>query len=189
VTLKFVIRGTVIWAIEVAALGLLTVVLPGVSVTDRQIGVVAALLIALLNALVRPIVLLFAQNLGLVLFGLISLLLNGLLVLLATRVLPGFTVDTLWTAFLLAFGLAVLNTLASALLGINDDDSFYRNVIRWLQRRRVPLSDLAQCSSRSTGSPSRSSAVRSKRVSCPLSRVGSHRAAIVLRPGSAMCHR
>ena len=140
--LKFVIRGTVIWAIEVVALGLLTVVLPGVSVTDRQEGVVAALVIALLNALVRPMVLLFAQNLGLVLFGLISLVLNGLLVLLASRVLPGFAVDTLWTAFLLAFGLAVLNTLASSLLGINDDDSFYRNVIRWLARRRVPLSDL-----------------------------------------------
>jgi uncharacterized membrane protein YvlD (DUF360 family) len=142
VALKFVIRGTVIWAIEVVALGLLTVVLPGVSVTDRLIGVVAALVIALLNALVRPIVLLFAQNLGLVIFGLISLVLNGLVVLLATRVLPGFVVDTLWSAFLLAFGLAVLNTLASSLLGINDDDSFYRNVIRWLERRRVPLSDL-----------------------------------------------
>jgi putative membrane protein len=98
--LKFVVRGTAIWAIEVAALGLLTVVLPGVSVTDRQVAVVAALVIALLNALVRPMVLLFAQNLGLILFGLISLMLNGLLVLFATRVLPGFAVDTLRTAFL-----------------------------------------------------------------------------------------
>jgi uncharacterized membrane protein YvlD (DUF360 family) len=141
-TLKLVVRAMAIWAIEVVALGLLTAVLPGVSVTDRQIGLIAALLIALLNALVRPIVLVFAQNLGLILFGLISLVLNGLLVLLATRVLPGLAVDTLWTAFLLAFGLSVLNTLGSGLLGINDDDSFYRNVIRWLQRRRVPFSDL-----------------------------------------------
>jgi uncharacterized membrane protein YvlD (DUF360 family) len=131
-----------IWAIEVVALGPLTAVLPGVSVTDRQVGLIAALVIALLNALVRPVVLVFAQNLGLIVFGLISLVLNGLLVLLATRVLPGLAVDTLWTAFLLAFGLSVLNTLGSGLLGINDDDSFYRNVIRWLERRRVPLSDL-----------------------------------------------
>lgn len=100
-----------------------------------QIGLIAALIIALLG---RPIVLLLAENLGLVLFGLISLVLNGLLVLLTTQLLPGFAVDTLSTAFLLAFGLAV-NTRASGLLGINDDDSFYRNVILWLER--VPLSD------------------------------------------------
>ena len=54
----------------------------------------------------------------------------------------GFTVDTPWTAFLLAFGLAILNALISGLLGINDDDSFYRNVVRWLERRRAPTSDL-----------------------------------------------
>lgn len=142
VVLKLVVHGTVIWGIEAAALGLLSMALPGVSVTDWQIGVVAILVIGVLNALVRPIVLLFAENLGLALFGLISLVLNALLVLLAARVLPGFAVDTLWTAFLLAFGLAVLNTLGSGLLGINDDDSFYRNVIRWLERRQVPTSNL-----------------------------------------------
>jgi hypothetical protein len=87
-------------------------------------------------------VLLVAENLGLAVFGLISLVLNAAIVLLAALVLPGFGVDTLWTAFLLAFGLAILNTLFSGLLGINDDDSFYRNVIRWLERRRVPTSDL-----------------------------------------------
>ena len=43
---------------------------------------------------------------------------------------------------LLAFGLASINTLCSGLLGINDDDSFYRNVIRWLARRRAPAPDL-----------------------------------------------
>jgi hypothetical protein len=64
------------------------------------------------------------------------------MVVLATRVLPGFTVESLGAAFGLAFGLAVLNTLLSGLLGINDDDSFYRNVIRWLERRRVPQNDV-----------------------------------------------
>jgi hypothetical protein len=64
------------------------------------------------------------------------------MVLVASRLLPEFTVDSLWSAFLLAFGLAMLNTVVSGLLGINDDDSFYRNVIRWLELRRAPTSEL-----------------------------------------------
>lgn len=46
------------------------------------------------------------------------------------------------SAFALAFGLALSNALVSSLLGINDDDSFYRNVIRWAKRRQVHAADL-----------------------------------------------
>jgi putative membrane protein len=136
-------RGILTWAIEAVALSILTHVLPGARVADWQIGAVAVLVIGGLNALVRPIIVLLAVSLGLAPFALIALVLNAFLVIVATRLVPGFTVDTLWTAFLLAFGLAVLNTLLSGLLGINDDDSFYRNVVRWLERRRAPASDLA----------------------------------------------
>lgn len=142
VLLRLARRGAVTWAIEAGALAILVHFLPGVRVSDWQIGAVAVLVIGALNALVRPTVMLFAANLGLALFAVFALVLNALMVLLASRVLPGFTVDTLWTAFLVAFGLAVLNAVVSGLLGINDDDSFYRNVIRWLERRRAPTSDL-----------------------------------------------
>jgi len=140
--LKLAMRGLVTWVIEAAALGILARVLPGVQVGDWQTGIVAVLVIGALNALVRPAVVMLAINLGLVPFALIALMLNAVMVLIATRLVPGFTVDTPWTAFLLAFGLAVLNALVSGLLGINDEDSFYRNVVRWLERRRAPASDL-----------------------------------------------
>ena len=135
-------RGALIWAIEAAAFGLLTLVLPGVQVARWESAVVAVLVIGTLNALVRPAVLLVAENLGLAVFALTALVLNAVIVLMAALLLPGFAVDTLWTALLLAFGLAIINTVCSGLLGINDDDSFYRNVIRWLERRRAPAPDL-----------------------------------------------
>jgi uncharacterized membrane protein YvlD (DUF360 family) len=142
VPLKLIRRAVVIWAIEAAAFGLLTLIVPGLRVTRWETGVVAVLLIGVLNALVRPVVLLLAQNFGLALFGLISLVLNAAIVLLAALLLPGFAVDSPWTGFVVAFGLASLNTVFSGLLGINDDDSFYRNVIRWLERRRLPAAAL-----------------------------------------------
>ena len=72
----------------------------------------------------------------------VALLINAVLVAAAAWLLPAFTIDGLWTAFLLAIGLAVLNAVFSAMLSINDDDSFYRNVIRRLARRRVTVEDL-----------------------------------------------
>jgi uncharacterized membrane protein YvlD (DUF360 family) len=136
--LKLAVRGIVTWIIESLALLALTRVLPGVRVSDWQMGAIAVLAIGALNALVRPLVVLFAINLGVLPFAILALLLNALLVLVASWLVPGFSVDTLWTAFLVALGLAVLNALLSGLLGINDDDSFYRNVVRWLERRRAP---------------------------------------------------
>ena len=144
VLLKLAIRGAVTWAIEALALALLAWLLPGMRVSTWQAGASAVLVIAALNALVRPVLILFAANLGIAVFALVALLLNAVLVLIASRLLPGFSVDTLWTAFVLALGLAILNALVSGLLGINDDDSFYRNVIRWLERRRVPAADLQE---------------------------------------------
>jgi len=142
--LKLALRGLVTWAIEAAALAVLTRILPGVRVADVQIGLLAVVVIAGLNAVLRPLLVLFAVNLGLAPFALIALASNAVMVFLASRLVPGFVVDTLGTAIELALGLAVLNTLVSGLLGINDDDSFYRNVVRWLERRRVPVSDLSE---------------------------------------------
>ena len=65
-----------------------------------------------------------------ILFLLVALLLNGVLVMVAAWIVPGFEVDGLLTAFLVALGLAAINTVFTTLLSVNDDDSFYRNVIR-----------------------------------------------------------
>ena len=60
-----------------------------------------------------------------------------MVVLLAARWVPGFAVDGWGSAFVVAFGLAVLNGLLTGLLSLNDEDTLYRNVTRRLARRRV----------------------------------------------------
>src|SRR5262245_9025120 len=142
--LKLAVRGVVPWAIEAAALVVLTLILPGVRVADVQIAVAAVAVIAALNAFLRPLVVLLAVNLGLAGFSLIAFGSNAVMVFLASELVPGFTVDGLWTALQLALGLTVLNTLVSGALSINDDDSFYRNVVRWAAGRRAPTLDLSE---------------------------------------------
>src|SRR6185436_6088859 len=137
-------RAVVIWVIEAIALIVMVALLPGASLTDWWTAGVAVIVIGLLNVLVRPIVLRISAALGMIPFLLVAFLINAVLVAAAAWILPGLTIDGLWTAFLLAMGLAVLNAVFSAMLSINDDDSFYRNVIRRLARRRVTLEGLDQ---------------------------------------------
>ena len=133
--LRLVLRALIIWAIEVVAFLVMIRFVPGVTVQDWRWAVLAVLVVALLNVFVRPVILLLSTRLGIFPFLLIPLLLNAVLVVVAAWMLPGFHVDGLWTAFLLAVGLAVLNAVFTAMLSIDDDDSFYRNVIRRLARR------------------------------------------------------
>jgi uncharacterized membrane protein YvlD (DUF360 family) len=139
---RLVRRALVIWVIEAVALIVMVAVLPGASVGDWRTVAVAVVVIGLLNVFVRPIVLRISAALGMIVFGLVALLINAVLVAVAAWLLPAFTIDGLWTAFLLAVGLAALNTVFSAMLSINDDDSFYRNVVRRLARRRVTVEGL-----------------------------------------------
>lgn len=141
---KLARRALVIWVIEAVALIVMVAILPGATVTHWGTAAGAVVVIGLLNAIVRPIILRVSAALGIIPFVIVAFLINAVLVAVAAWVLPSFSIDGLWTAFLLAIGLAVLNALFSAMLSINDDDSFYRNVIRRLARRRVQVEGLDQ---------------------------------------------
>src|SRR3954466_3975174 len=141
--LKLVLRALVVWAIEVVALLILTWLLPGLAVVDLRGAVATIFVIGLLNAVIRPLLLIFAVGLGMIPFAIVALLLNAVILMLAARLVTGLTVDGLFTAFVTSIGLAAINAILSGLLGINDEDSFYRNVVRKIAGRRLLESDLS----------------------------------------------
>src|SRR5215212_9724014 len=75
--LRVVVRALVIWTVEAAGLFLMLRYLPDVRISDWQSAILAVLLIGLLNALVRPAVLVLAANLGFIPFLIVALLMNG----------------------------------------------------------------------------------------------------------------
>jgi putative membrane protein len=58
---------------------------------------------------IRPILILLTLPITVLTLGLFSLIINALLVLLASLIVPGFSVDGFWTALLFAIALAVIN--------------------------------------------------------------------------------
>jgi hypothetical protein len=69
--------------------------------------------------------------------GFLALVLNGAVIWLTGQLVDGFHVEDLWTAILASLGLTLINTVASALLTIDDDHSWSRNVLRRRMKRRA----------------------------------------------------
>ena len=93
------------WIVTGIALAATAWVLPGVHLTSERALAVAALVLGLVNALVRPV--LFVLTLGL-----FYLVVNGLAFALAARMVPGFEVDSLFQAILGAILVSLISWFA-----------------------------------------------------------------------------
>ena len=99
--------------------------LPNVT-TDRVLdAVLVVIVMAVLNAVVRPLVLAVVAPRSLVLTAVAVLLLQILVFLVAANIVPGVHVGGLLPALVGSFVYAIINTILTAVLGVDSGDSFY----------------------------------------------------------------
>lgn len=98
------------WIVNAVAIGLAAYLIPGVDVTLLG-AIVLAVVLALINIFLRPIINLLTLPLNIVTLGLFSLVVNALLIMLAGMLVPGFTVDGFWPAFFFGILVALINAL------------------------------------------------------------------------------
>lgn len=96
------------WLISAIAIGVAAYIVPGVTVTVSG-AVIAAVVLAALNLLIRPILFVLTLPITILTLGLFSLVINALLVLLTAALVPGFSVIGFWSALLFAVVLAIVN--------------------------------------------------------------------------------
>lgn len=96
------------WIFAAVGIGLAAYLIPGVTVTPLG-ALVAAVVLGALNLFIKPILFLLTLPVTILTLGLFSLVIHALLVLLASSIVPGFSVDGFWTALLFALVLAVVN--------------------------------------------------------------------------------
>jgi uncharacterized membrane protein YvlD (DUF360 family) len=111
--------------------------LPGITIDRLLDGVFVVVVMAILNALVRPVVLAFVAPRSLVLTGIAVLVLQVLVFLVAANLVPGVHVDGFLTALIGSFVYAIVNTVLTAILGIDSGDSFYGLLIQNLLLERA----------------------------------------------------
>jgi putative membrane protein len=103
-----------IWFLNSLALLTVAYVLPGITVDGFTGALVAALILGLINMLLRPLLILFTLPVTVITFGLFILVINGLLFWFAGSVLKSFEVSGFWTG---VFG-ALLYSIFSSVLAM-----------------------------------------------------------------------
>lgn len=100
------------WLILTAAILAAAYLLDGIEVRDFLSAFLAAAVLGIMNAVLRPILILLTLPLNILSLGLFTFVINAFLLKLASGLIPGFEVHGFWTAL---FG-ALIITLVSALL-------------------------------------------------------------------------
>jgi putative membrane protein len=118
----------VVWISEAVGLVLMAHFMPGLRFDTWGIGILVVGLIALLNAILWPILSRIALPFLFFTFGMGALVLNGLIVWLLSLVVPGFHVEG-WALILVPIGIAAINTAASGILTIDDDARYFSAVL------------------------------------------------------------
>lgn len=106
--MKFVIHILVV----AGALLLSAYIIPGIEVSSIYIALVAALILGLLNLVVRPILFVLTLPITLITFGLFAFVLNALIFMFAASFIDGFGVDGFIPALLGSLVVSIASTLA-----------------------------------------------------------------------------
>ncbi len=88
------------WLIYALAILLTAYLLPGVTLAGFGTALIAALVLGLVNAVLKPILILLTLPINILTLGLFTLVINTLMVLLASSVVKGFDVRNFWWALL-----------------------------------------------------------------------------------------
>jgi putative membrane protein len=94
--------------------------LTGVHIDTVQTTIIVALVLALLNTFLRPILVFFTLPITVVTLGLFLLIINVIIIKLADYLVPGFKVDSWWDALLFSLIVAVVAWILDALFGGKD---------------------------------------------------------------------
>ncbi|WP_322996431.1 phage holin family protein [Castellaniella sp.] len=106
-----------VWILNAVALLVVAYLLPGITVASFGSALIAALVLGLLNTVVKPLLILLTLPLTVVTLGLFLLVLNALVFWWAGSILKGFQVEGFWWAVIGAIIYSLVSgALASLLL-------------------------------------------------------------------------
>ena len=89
--------------------------LPGVRVNDALSAIGLALVLAILNIFIKPLLLILTLTITVLTLGLFLIVVNALIILIADEMVRGFSVDGFWWAVLFSFILSVVVSILESI--------------------------------------------------------------------------
>jgi putative membrane protein len=92
----------------------LSKILSGIKIDNIGIAILFALVLALLNAFVKPILVFLSLPITVITLGFFLLIINAGIILLAAKIVDGIKVDGIWWAMLFSIILSIFNSAAQS---------------------------------------------------------------------------
>ncbi|MAU17336.1 MAG: hypothetical protein CMH46_17555 [Muricauda sp.] len=98
------------------AVVILSYALPGVGVDSMMTAIIVAIVLSLLNFLVKPILVILTLPITIVTLGLFLLVINAIIILLTSKLIDGFHVTSFWWAIIFSLLLSFLQAILQSIL-------------------------------------------------------------------------
>lgn len=99
------------WLVSALAILVTAYILPGVHIESFVTALATAVVLGIINSILKPILLLLTLPINILTLGLLTFVINALLVLLAAQIVPGFKVDGFWWALAFSIVLSLVTTI------------------------------------------------------------------------------
>ncbi|WP_243372008.1 phage holin family protein [Geotalea sp. SG265] len=99
------------WLISALAIAITAYLLPGVRLSGFLAAMGTAAVLGLVNAIIKPLLLILTLPITIITLGLFTLVINAVLIMLTSAIVPGFEVSGFWQALLFSLVLVVVNYL------------------------------------------------------------------------------
>ena len=96
------------WLVSTVAILATAYLLPGVSVSGFISALIVALVLGILNAFIKPVLIILTLPINILTLGLFTFVINAFLIWVAGQVVPGFTVGTFLSAFFFGVVLSII---------------------------------------------------------------------------------
>lgn len=101
------------WFASALVIFLLASFLPGIRVANFLTALTVALVMGLVNAVIKPILIILTLPVNILTLGLFTLIINAILVLLVAAIVPGFQVTSFWSALIFSVVLSLAMSVVS----------------------------------------------------------------------------
>jgi putative membrane protein len=92
-------------------------ILPGITIDNYTTAILVAIVIALLNTFLKPLLILLTIPVTVLTLGLFLLVINAFIIMITSELIKGFNVDGFWWALLFSIILSIVTSLLEAIAG------------------------------------------------------------------------
>ena len=104
------------WIINSLAILIVTYIVKGIEVASPAAAIVAAFVLGIINAFLRPLIILITLPINIFTFGLFTFFINGFLFYIVSKVVKGFVITGFWPAFFGALLFSAISFLLSLVI-------------------------------------------------------------------------